>query len=245
MLLTKKCSKCLAHIPATHEFFVKDSQKKDGLYSSCRACWKKPAIKEVLPEGLKRCRDCTEIKPTSEFYFLKKGYFHSYCRKCSLARVMSRYVFSTRTPLSKEELKARKSLCNARYTASNRDKISAYHKTYYRDNCTDLRNKSRTWAKNNKEKVLLANKEKKARRRALEAGATGSFSKSQLIDLYSLQSGRCFWCSVDLDGKYHADHYIPLKRGGSNDISNIVISCPPCNHSRRDRLPNEWQGVAA
>lgn len=245
MLLSKKCSKCNKTFPATHENFVKDKQKKDGFYSSCRMCWKTPKIIEVLPANTKRCTHCHTIKSTGDFSFLKKGYYHSHCRSCVLKQVMARYVYSTRVPMSKEEKKEKKAKCDALYNLSNKEKLAEYSKIYYRKNYALIRARSKTWNKENKDRVSLNNKEKKARRRSIEYAAPGSFTKYQIIDLYKAQSGTCFWCSKNLNGKYHADHYIPLKRGGSNDISNIVISCPPCNLSRKHKLPTEWQGVVA
>lgn len=31
-----------------------------------------------------------------------------------------------------------------------------------------------------------------------------------------------------------AEHLAPVSRGGTNDLSNIVAACAPCNYSRRD-----------
>jgi 5-methylcytosine-specific restriction endonuclease McrA len=33
---------------------------------------------------------------------------------------------------------------------------------------------------------------------------------------------------------------VPVSRGGSNDISNIVLACPSCNLQKGTRLPHEW-----
>jgi 5-methylcytosine-specific restriction endonuclease McrA len=40
---------------------------------------------------------------------------------------------------------------------------------------------------------------------------------------------------------YHVDHVVPLVRGGSDDPSNLVIACVPCNLSKGDKLPHEWK----
>ena len=38
-----------------------------------------------------------------------------------------------------------------------------------------------------------------------------------------------------------ADHLVPLARGGSNDIENLMPSCLPCNRSRGSRAaPSDW-----
>ena len=57
------------------------------------------------------------------------------------------------------------------------------------------------------------------------------------------QRGRCFWCSVPLRGtQYQVDHVVPLARGGTNDLKNLVCTCPHCNMSKGARLPyTEWK----
>jgi 5-methylcytosine-specific restriction endonuclease McrA len=35
------------------------------------------------------------------------------------------------------------------------------------------------------------------------------------------------------------DHLIPLSRGGTNDWSNVVTACGPCNTRKANRLPEE------
>jgi hypothetical protein len=35
------------------------------------------------------------------------------------------------------------------------------------------------------------------------------------------------------------DHLIPLSRGGSNDWTNVVAACSPCNTRKGNRLPEE------
>lgn len=35
------------------------------------------------------------------------------------------------------------------------------------------------------------------------------------------------------------DHVLPHARGGNNDLSNVVITCAPCNFGRMDKLMEE------
>ncbi len=35
------------------------------------------------------------------------------------------------------------------------------------------------------------------------------------------------------------DHLIPLSRGGSNEWTNVVTACSPCNTRKANRMPNE------
>jgi len=40
--------------------------------------------------------------------------------------------------------------------------------------------------------------------------------------------------------KMECDHVIPVSRGGSNDLENLVASCFDCNRSKRDKTIEEW-----
>lgn len=54
--------------------------------------------------------------------------------------------------------------------------------------------------------------------------------------------GYCQHCgnqveSVDLvDGAFELDHMVPLKQGGTNDPTNLILSCKHCNTSKGDDL---------
>jgi 5-methylcytosine-specific restriction endonuclease McrA len=54
-------------------------------------------------------------------------------------------------------------------------------------------------------------------------------------------SHTCNYCGAQ-DERMCADHVVPLSRGGSNDESNLVACCLPCNSSKADRLLDEWEG---
>lgn len=77
------------------------------------------------------------------------------------------------------------------------------------------------------------------KREARKKAIGGSYTAQQIQDLLKRQKRKCYYCHKRLE-KYHVEHVIPLSRGGSNDISNIVIACPTCNMRKHDRLPHEW-----
>lgn len=52
---------------------------------------------------------------------------------------------------------------------------------------------------------------------------------------------RCAYCG-DIDGPFHFDHIFPVSRGGSDEATNLVLACVPCNMSKGSRTLAEWVG---
>ena len=95
----------------------------------------------------------------------------------------------------------------------------------------------RLWRENNPEAFrewCLANPDKVAeknwRRRALELGAVGTFTRQEFKAL----GNTCLRCGR-ADVPMTADHVIPLSKGGSNNIENIQPLCGSCNSAKKDR----------
>lgn len=60
--------------------------------------------------------------------------------------------------------------------------------------------------------------------------------------IFEKSGGKCHYCStpLELTGEWHVDHMMPKALGGSNDPVNLVASCPPCNHQKRDTTDQEF-----
>ena len=80
---------------------------------------------------------------------------------------------------------------------------------------------------------------KNARRRALKLNAVGNWTREQFKELCEQVDYYCVYCHQKFD-KLTPDHIIPLSRGGSNDIANIIPACGPCNYSKQDKTPLEY-----
>lgn len=87
------------------------------------------------------------------------------------------------------------------------------------------------------------------RRRARVAGAAGRFTAAEWRGLLDACGDRCAYCGGP--GPFHAEHRIPLARGGSNSIDNILPACGRCNARKhtlteeefRERLKREIGGA--
>jgi hypothetical protein len=53
--------------------------------------------------------------------------------------------------------------------------------------------------------------------------------------------GRCAYCGCSLAQftYWHAEHSIPKSRGGSDELDNLVPSCPRCNSYKSTKTPRE------
>ncbi len=85
-------------------------------------------------------------------------------------------------------------------------------------------------------------KRSKTRRRAAESGATGTYTWAEVVGVWIALGRTCCYCHepTTLD-QIEPDHVVPLSRGGSNSITNIVPACGPCNGSKGALTLVEWQ----
>jgi len=106
-------------------------------------------------------------------------------------------------------------------------------KRYYHKHKELLDEKKSIWARENHQKCALYC----AKRRSLKlSNGTFSITDKDIFRQLGRQNNECFWCHKKLKS-YEMDHVIPLSKGGSHSIGNIVMSCSECNRTKSDRLP--------
>jgi 5-methylcytosine-specific restriction endonuclease McrA len=77
------------------------------------------------------------------------------------------------------------------------------------------------------------------KRRAAAAGRHFTFEEWE--ELLRTHDGRCAYCGSA--ERIEADHRTPLCRGGSNEISNILPACRPCNRRKHRKTEDEFRAL--
>lgn len=73
---------------------------------------------------------------------------------------------------------------------------------------------------------------------------TGRLPYGTIPTLYKKQKGKCAHCAAALNAKYHADHIMPLARGGKHEALNIQLLCPTCNLRKGAKDPIRFANEA-
>lgn len=77
-------------------------------------------------------------------------------------------------------------------------------------------------------------------RRALVANApVRDLTGEQIATMMAEQDGVCAYCH-HLSPPLVVEHIVPLARGGSHTLWNVVGACERCNGEKHDRTPEEW-----
>jgi 5-methylcytosine-specific restriction endonuclease McrA len=127
---------------------------------------------------------------------------------------------------------------NRKWRETHREQSRAAAKSWRDRNVNRARENFRNWARDNPEKA----QENYTRRRARLAGAVHeTWTRGEV---WERGSGVCHICSAPLDfGNWHADHVIPLSRGGRDALDNLLPACPLCNWSKGNK--EDFNAVAA
>lgn len=210
---------------------------------------------------MKQCTKCGETKELTLFYKRKDSSdgYRTACKAC-YNKQSKAYSLSNKSSLSeyqkvyanknKEQLKEYRK----QYNEDNFDEIAKKKKAYYRANREKTLEYNRDYYENNRESIIYnsikygqsmpgkMSKRAVMQKRKLQKTYTndGTLTKDTLSDLYKKQKGQCKYCDELLDfsvkHSVHLDHVIPLSKGGSHSISNVVWSCKSCNLRKSDKM---------
>ena len=192
----------------------------------------------------KRCNKCNTDKELTEFYkhkYTKDKLFNS-CKKCYTTNRINR-----NKNIKKQIKECDKWLCDKycnkckeykrvdEFYANKRIKcgFTTYCKICHKLN-TKKTSKNRIFSKEKRKRDLIRNNFKNI------LNKYGIFN--QLIEL---QNNKCLNCNDDFDytdtcKKPSVEHFVPLSKGGKNEINNAMLLCYSCNSSKQAKLPHEF-----
>lgn len=153
------------------------------------------------------------------------------------------------------------------YRSVFREKLAENQREYYKKHGEIQRNASNRWKQNNKDKTKklykiwaeknseylkqkikkyydlnpMKSKERGRISRSKSFGFKKTFNECDFKAKLEQQNFKCFYCGKHIDyTNCTRDHYIPLIKGGSDTIENIVACCKSCNSKKRNMLPEDF-----
>jgi len=171
----------------------------------------------------------------------------SYCKWCSQTKLQSSFVYN----------KTKCDDCHREYQRNyqrlwkqkNADTIRQRNREQYQENRLEIRRRKRAeyyqnrdwniqrkldWQKKNPELARLATQRRRAKK--LDNGVF-EVTKS---DINRLLRNECFYCQSKT-AKMTVDHVMPIAKGGTHSIGNIVAACVDCNLSKNSKTVMEWR----
>lgn len=162
---------------------------------------------------MKVCTKCNQAKPDSVFALsnLTKSGLSSRCRLCETERSKIRYQKIKDEAIKKAKL-YRKNNHSLRLEIERRCRIK------------------------NKEKYRPSRNARQSIRNRIIQGKNYIILDKELKKIYN---SPCFNCgSIE---NQSIDHIIPLSRGGSHSIGNIMTLCLKCNITKKAKFITEWR----
>jgi 5-methylcytosine-specific restriction endonuclease McrA len=185
--------------------------------------------KDNKPVTEQKCCRCKIIKPLSDFHKQnsRKIGVTARCKKCAIQVAkewhdnnIERYNANSRKNHKKKTPEQKRKDCerSLRYAKRNPEKI---------------KEKQRLYREKNPE--IKRSSEAKRKAKKLENGVFLILKK----ELKILYSSPCYFCGSK--DKIHADHIIPLSRGGRHSIGNLQPLCASCNISKNNKFIVEYK----
>jgi 5-methylcytosine-specific restriction endonuclease McrA len=183
-------------------------------------------------DGTRTCSECEVRQPLNNFHRDSGGQAtlgrRSKCKACRGKQVAEWYAQpNVREKHINRERKKR---------VDRGEEIRARDRERYQENPDGKRAAALRWAKENPTKAKAI----QARRRALKQAATvGQVTEKDLLQMFERNAGLCFYCN-EVEAST-IDHVVPLVRGGTHSIGNLVPCCKRCNSSKGALFIVEWR----
>ena len=127
----------------------------------------------------------------------------------------------------------------ARNPELNRERRRKYRRAAYVRNAAKINAEKAAYLASHPEVKRAKDQAYRARRSA----AAGSFTGAEWLELLAHCGGVCSYCGKA--GPLEVDHRLPLSRGGTNFIDNILPACRSCNGRKHKMTETEFRVLLA
>lgn len=219
--------------------------KNERFYFTGKPCIRGHLSKRNTKSGL--CLECSKIS-SSLFRKSNKEYYNNFNKeyyqknKEKIKKDVMSYYFESREYflVKKKEYyrnnKEKYTILGKKNREENKERYKLYNKKYNEENKEAIKAQQKQWRIDNPEKQRQKNRNIKAKRK----GAIGKFSHEDVSALLYKQKYKCGFCFINISKKFHVDHILPIKLGGSNWPENLQILCPSCNLRKNAKHPIDW-----
>lgn len=174
---------------------------------------------------MKTCSKCLQELSLQAFGVSSnsKDGLQSRCKECYNAYHRQFYKSNS------EKIKQR----TAKYFAANRDELNHKRKVYRQNHLEQELATSKRWAENNRHKARAYKAKNNAKRKQAKAFSVTSKDIARVLAM------NCFYCQET--ASEHIDHIIPLARGGTHSVGNLIGSCARCNIQKSSKTIMEYR----
>lgn len=218
----KVCSKCNKILVAYSGNFAKVKKGKYGYMAECKECYSK-RNKQYYEENKE------EIAERRKEY--NKQYYEEH--KEEHAEYMKKYGKEYRIE-HKEEIAEYKK----QYYEEHKEEKAEYQKQYYEEHKEEIAEYNKQYRESNPHIVFNKNVLKRVRINNIEV--KGRITSEQWYEVFNFFNNSCAYSEEELTNNKTLDHIIPLSKGGTNEIWNVIPCSRSCNSSKQDKEFLEW-----
>ena len=155
------------------------------------------------------------------------------CRRREYYKKNKARITAQQVAYRKRKLEQARAAARRRYAANPQKYKDIIKRCQTSSSIARKYSQQRQWWKENPERAA----DYRHKRRLLKA-AHADLSKKQWLDLVASFGSKCAYCGQQT--KLGQEHLVPLSRGGSHTLENVVPACQPCNSKKCDRTPLEF-----
>lgn len=159
-----------------------------------------------------------------------------YLLKAKTYRDKNKEICNQRTKNWQQQNKQKAYETAKKWRQSNKEKVKEYDRRYRQKLTKEQRREERQkYLQKNPNYYLDGNYQRRMR-------VNQQRFKVSKKEITKLKSQSCFYCQSQ--EKIVIDHVIPLSRGGSHSVGNLVSACQKCNLSKYNKFITEWKYYA-